>query len=269
MQKIEEDYARLVQHVLLEGEDRETRNMSTRSVFGTSLSFDLRLGFPLLAGRKIFYKGVLGELAALLRKPTCLADFESWGCNYWSKWADEDGKLNVDYGNAWFDFEGFDQIADLKDKLRNNPADRRMIINAWRPHKLSELSLPCCHYSYQFHVSPSGVLNMVWTQRSADLMIGVPSDMVLAAAWMIAIANEFDLVPGVCKMDFGDTHIYSDHIDPAYDYLTSASSLPPLGGVVRWRYLARPGSDFCTFDPADLEIADYEPRKTIKFNLHA
>lgn len=269
MQKIEEDYARLVQHVLLMGEDRDTRNMSTRSVFGTSLSFDLRLGFPLLAGRKIFYKGVLGELAALLRKPTCLADFESWGCNYWSKWADEDGKLNVDYGNAWFDFEGFDQIADLKDKLRNNPADRRMIINAWRPHKLGELSLPCCHYSYQFHVSESGLLNMIWTQRSADLMIGVPSDMVLAAAWMIAIANEFDLVPGVCKMDFGDTHIYSDHIDPAYDYLTSASSLPPLGGVVRWRYLARPGSDFCTFDPADLEIADYEPRKRIDFNLHA
>lgn len=132
MQSFEAKYTTLVQKVLLEGEDRATRNVATRSIFGTSLSFDLRRGFPLLEGRQIFYKGVMGELAALLRKPKCLADFEFWGCKYWSKWANEDGSLNVDYGNAWFDFEGFDQIADLKDKLKNNPADRRMIINAWR-----------------------------------------------------------------------------------------------------------------------------------------
>ena len=276
MQKVEYDYRNLVQEVLIEGEDRETRNMSTRSIFGTSLSFDLRKGFPLLEGRKIFYKGVLGELAALLRQPKHLDDFKAWGCNYWEKWANPDGSINVDYGNAWFDFEGFNQIADLKDKLKNNPADRRMIINAWRPHKLDELSLPCCHYSYQFHVSAEGVLNMVWTQRSADLMIGVPSDMVLAAAWMIAIANEFELTPGACKMDFGDTHIYSDHIDPAYDYLTSSGDMLNEGkwGDVpgpgpQWRYIAVPGADFCTFDPSELDIQNYNPLRTISFNLHA
>lgn len=276
MQRVEYEYRKLVQEVLLKGEDRETRNVATRSIFGTSLSFDLRESFPLLEGRKIFYKGVLGELAALLREPKHVDDFKRWGCNYWDAWADPDGNLTVDYGNAWFDFEGVDQIAELKAKLRNNPADRRMVINAWRPHKLEELSLPCCHYSYQFHVSPSGVLNMVWTQRSADLMIGVPSDMVLAAAWMIAIATEFGFTPGVCKMDFGDTHIYVDHIDPAYDYLTSSADLIGLGehpyvgqSVPKWKYLPVEGTDFCTFEPEDLEILNYNPLKTIKFNLHA
>jgi len=267
MQKFESDYASLVLKVLIAGETRETRNVPTLSVFGESLSFDLREGFPILEGRKIFTKGILGEFAALVRKPKCLEDFEKWGCNYWDKWANPDGSINVDYGNAWFDFEGFDQIADLKDKLRNDPANRRMIVNAWRPHKLEELNLPCCHYSYQFHVSTTGVLNMVWTQRSVDVMIGLPSDMVLAAAWMISLANEFGFTPGVCKMDFGDTHIYGDHIDPAHDYLRQAQALQHKASV-KWEYLIPKGTDFCKFEPVALRLTGYDPMPAIKFNLH-
>ena len=63
MQKFEREYAVLIGNVLYDGEKRRTRNATTLSVFGKSLSFDLRGGFPLLVGRKIFYNGVLGELA--------------------------------------------------------------------------------------------------------------------------------------------------------------------------------------------------------------
>ena len=65
-----------------------------------------------------------------------MEDFEKFGCNYWKTWADENGKLVLDYGNAWFDFNGVDQIAALRKALKTNPTDRRMIVSAWRPDRL-------------------------------------------------------------------------------------------------------------------------------------
>ena len=267
MQQFEKDYAGMIECILDYGEDRSTRNGMTKGLFGMSLTVDVSNGiFPLIQGRKMYPKGVLGELAAMLRQPKCLEDFEKWGCNYWKLWADDNGKLDIDYGNAWFDFDGFDQIADLKDKLANSPMDRRMIINAWRPNRLEDLSLPCCHYSYQFHVG-EGKLNMVWTQRSVDMMIGLPSDIVLAAAWLIAIANEFDLKPGTIKMDLGDCHVYEEHQAQAIEYVICVAdhTLAP----VLYNYDAPVGADFCTFDPADLVLHEYDFVKTMKLELKA
>jgi thymidylate synthase len=261
----ENAYCSLVREVLGLGNFRTTRNASTYSVFGRSLRADLRDGFPILQGRKLYPRGVLGELAAMLRKPTCVQDFKDWGCNYWSAWAAEDGSLNLDYGNAWFDFNGFDQIAALKNMLAGDPNNRRMLISSWRPDRLAKLSLPCCHYSYQFYVNRN-TLDMVWTQRSVDIMIGLPSDMIFAAAWLIAIANEFDLQPGCIKMDFGDTHIYTDHIEPAMQYLKQAEECRKC--IVNWEFTAATGTDFCKFEPDQLILLDYEPAAPISFNLH-
>lgn len=265
MQPFELEYCNLVHHVLQQGERRATRNAETMSVFGTSLTADLREGFPILQGRRLYPDGVLGELAAMLRSPKTIADFEKWGCNYWKLWGDKDGNLEVDYGNQWFDFNGFNQIANLKVMLMTDPANRRMIISSWRPDRLGELSLPCCHYSYQFHVSEDDVLSMIWTQRSVDVMIGLPSDMIFAAAWLIAIADEFNFTPGTIKMDFGDTHIYASHEEKAHQYLeqTYKAATKP----VNWFY-HNESNDFCQFEPAQLNLLDYKPENPIKFKLH-
>jgi len=215
----------------------------------------------------MYPNGVLGELAAMLRKPTCIQDFEDWGCNYWKLWGNEDGSIAVDYGNAWFDFEGFDQVAALKDSLRNNPNDRRMIISGWRPHKLTELNLPCCHYSYQFYVA-NGKLDMIWTQRSVDMMVGLPSDIIFGAAWLIAIANEFDLVPGKIKFDLGDCHVYEEHTDQAYHYVQRVETHPHMSAPT-YNHKAEVGKDFCLFEPTDIEIHPHATCATLNFKLKA
>lgn len=267
MEPFERQYVNLIQRVLRDGEYRNTRNADTIAMFGTSLTIDMADGFPVLQGRKMYPEGVLGELAAMLRQPKTVQDFKDWGCNYWGLWGDEEGKLNVDYGNAWFDFNGFDQIAALKDMIANDPTNRRMIINSWRPDKLSELSLPCCHYSYQFFVSQSSnKLSMIWTQRSVDVMIGLPSDAVFAAAWLIAIAREFGLEPGTIKMDFGDTHVYADHESAAHKYCDRART--HKSEPIWWIYNRQPGEDSCSFEPVDLTLARYNPAEPIIFKLH-
>jgi len=213
----ENAYAALVYEILAFGEERITRNGLTKAKFAKTLTFNVKNNrFPLLQGRKMHYKGVLGEFAAMIRKPKHLADFEKWGCNYWSKWANKDGSINVDYGNAWFKGGQLDHVRDC---LKNNPTDRRMLISGWIPENLADLSLPCCHYSYQFYVEDGKYLNMIWNQRSVDMMIGLPADMILAAIWTIVLANEVDLMPGTITMNLGDCHIYEEHFDNAKVYL--------------------------------------------------
>lgn len=267
LSKFEQNYVALVQRVLREGDFRTCRNANTRSIFGPQLVVpNVDYWAPILTGRKMYTKGILGELAAMLRGPQNVADFERWGCNYWKQWADESGNLNLDYGNAWL--EG-GQIERLKDCLANNRTDRRMLINGWVPEHLPQLSLPCCHYSYQFYVSNNTVLDMVWNQRSADLMIGVPSDAVFAAAWLKAIANEFGLMAGTIYMNLGDTHIYESHVEGAQTYLQQAAWAEFNCLMPTWTLTLPAGKDFLEFEPSDLEITYEQHAAPIKLELHS
>ena len=278
MQQFEKDYAELVQKVYIDGDERQTRNAITRSLFGMQLKIDTRdsCKLALIQGRKMYPKGVLGELAAILRQPKHIKQFEEWGCNYWKQWAQEDGFINIDYGNAWFADE---QIARLKDKLANDPYDRRMLINGWRPYRLEHLDLPCCHYAYQFHVTSDGYLNMVWIQRSVDMMIGLPSDILFAHAWLIAIANQFGYKTGVITMQLGDCHIYEQHytgIQPNSKYtalklyLTEVEARADIiENEPHYIYTATKGKDFCEFDPRDLLITDHDCGPKLELELYS
>jgi thymidylate synthase len=266
MTRFEANYIKLIKKILNEGEEKEGRNGWTRSLFGEMIDLgNVFTEFPILQGRKIYHKGVLGELAAMLNKPTHIDDFTSKGCNYWGKWAKEDGSINIDYGNAWYDFNGFDQIKDLKDKLRNNPNDRRMIVSGWNPTNLDKLDLPCCHMVYQFHVSKGNTLNMLWTQRSVDTMIGLPSDAVFAATWLIILANEVGLKPGNIKMSLGDTHIYQEHLEDVKTYLLQTRAVSTFNP--RWELNMEREQAMEEFVPEMLTLTSYKHKAPITFEL--
>lgn len=258
-------YMGLVRKILANGELRRGRNGTTLAIFGETLTIDLSTGeFPLLTGRQLFYRGVFGELAAMLRGPKTLKDFEEHGCNYWKQWAWPDGSINVDYGNAWLDFNGFNQLEALAEGLKNNPHGRRHLVTGWRPDRLDDLSLPCCHYAYQWYVREDKYLDMMWHQRSVDTMIGLPSDVIFASAWNIMLANEVGLIPGKITFTLGDTHIYEEHIEQAKEYLTRLTCELP-----KYKLEAYTQKAHTLFRPDDIIISSYTHMPAIKFELKA
>ena len=259
MQNLEFNYRLLIKEILAKGDVTTGRNGDTISIFGKQLEFKINKYFPLLTGRKIFYKGVLGEMAAFLRGPKNIKDFEKWGCNYWKLWADENGNLDVDYGNQWLDFNGINQVDAVIKSLKENPYGRRHIISSWRPDNIEKLSLPCCHYNYQFNVS-NGKLDLLCHQRSVDVAVGLPSDFALAALMVILFANETDLIPGKVVMSLGNTHIYSEHLEKIDTYLNTPILTPPT-------YKLNKIESIYDFEPKDLEIFDYNHGKRINFKL--
>jgi thymidylate synthase len=264
METFEKDYAQLIVAILHTNKRRATRNGETIALFGLNLHVDVGNTFPILQGRKMYPNGVFGELAAMLRCPKHIDDFTKWGCNYWAKWAKPDGSINVDYGNAWF---ADNQMARLFDNLANNPTDRRMIINGWRPDRLDELDLPCCHYSYQFYVE-EGKLHMLWNQRSVDMMIGLPSDIVFAAMWLIILAKQFNYKPGFIQMSLGDCHVYAEHEDAAKEYTRRVFECTSQASV-QYTHGVRPGTSSLEFDPIDMTLKNYYPQDPIKLELKA
>ena len=272
--KYEHMYASLVDHVLQQGELRQTRNAKTLGVFGKSFMVDTGDEIPLLSGRKLFYKGVLGELATMLRAPHHIEDFRKMGCNFWDTWADPDGSIRVDYGNAWRNWndEGIDQLANLKKSLIEDPTGRRHIITGWNPSNLDKLSLPCCHLYYQWYVSGGDTLKMIWSQRSVDLMIGLPSNVIAATTWNNLLANELGLKPGGVTFMLGDVHIYESHFEGASEYLKNANELSEWEHKYNPSKLVldlKPGAKTEDFTPDQFTEKLYEPMNPIKFELLA
>lgn len=246
MKYIDEVYRELVEEVLENGTKRETRNGTTLSLFGTSMKFDIEeTGLPLLSWRKIFTKGVVGEFLGFLQDAKTVEEFEALGCPYWKLWADEDGKLELDYPPR-------EQWDLLIQGIKDDPMSRRHIINVWDHKRLDELSLPCCHFNYQFYVR-DGRLDLIWTQRSLDIAVGLPSDLILACLYLEEIGQKTGLEPGRVTMNFGDSHIYEEHIDD-------------LTGMIYDNEPCLERLDY-VWDGTELSYEGYEPNKRIQFLL--
>ena len=257
----EAQYVDKLEYILKSGDKREGRNGSTLSIPGLQLNFDVSEKLPILTKRKIFVKGIAGEYAAFIRQADHVNTFKRWGCNFWDSWGDDQGYIKADYGNAWIDYNDTNQMEQALNMLKQDPHSRRIMINAWRPDRINELSLPCCHFNYQFYANTeSNTLDLIWTQRSADWMIGVPSDAISATIMLNQFADLSGLFPRRVIMNFGDAHIYEEHIDKAGKYLLNESFETP-------RYAFAKQHDLYSFIPSDLEVLNYESSPAIQFNL--
>jgi len=246
MKHIDEIYADLVNEVMKEGTVRETRNGETVSIFGTSIKFDIaETGLPLLSLRKIFTKGVVGEFKGFLQDAKTVEEFRALGCPYWDLWAGEDGKLELDYPPR-------EQWDALIEGIKNDPGSRRHMINVWNHDRLDDLSLPCCHFSYQFYVR-DGFIDMIWTQRSLDVAVGLPSDLILSALYLSEIGRQTGLKPGTVRMNFGDTHIYKEH-------------WIPIAAMINHRQYNTQKIDFW-WDGEELTFDNYMPHDRVDFLL--
>ena len=260
----EEQFRKKLYAILASGEKRQTRNALTHSVFAHSFTLDdlERNVFPLLRARKLYWKAVVGELAAFLKGPKTIKDFESQGCNYWKDWGKKDGTIDIDYGNTWLDFDGVNQLENVVQSLKTAPAGRRHLITGWRPPSLTSVDLPCCHYAYQWYVRDGNILDMIWVQRSVDYMIGLPSDVILAAAWNILMAQTCGYRPGRLTFQLGDVHIYESHIEGVRAYLDAYDG---IYNAASWTL--DPEATVFNFKPEMLQITDYDSCPAIKFKL--
>lgn len=220
-------YLDLLRDIMDNGVDKLDRTgVGTRSVFGRQMRFDLSKGFPLVTTKKVHLKSIIHELLWFIKGSTNIKYLQDNGVRIWNEWADENGDLGPVYGSQWRNWngEGIDQLAEVIDKLKHNPNDRRMIVSAWNVGKIAEMRLPPCHMMFQFYVAGNKLSCMLY-QRSCDMFLGVPFNIASYALLTMMIAQVCGLEPGEFIHTLGDTHIYHNHFEQVREQL-SRTPLP-------------------------------------------
>lgn len=265
MYKDEKGYQQLLLDVLNTGIARPDRTgTGATSVFGRQITFeDAENHFPLFTSRKIFTKGVIGELCGFLRGAMSTQELAEFGCNYWSAWAFDRKEENLGpiYGAQWRSFNGagVDQITDLIKNLKDDPCSRRHLVSCWNPQELDDMALPPCFDSFQVYVGNDDTLHMIVRMRSSDLVIGLPSDVLFHALLLKLIAQEVGLHAGDLTFQLGDAHIYNNHLEQAR-LVATRKLYPPCTATI---------DDVLTVEvePGDITIENYQHNDPVHLEL--
>lgn len=294
MSKVDVEYLNLINDILENGVDKDTRSGKVKSVFGRMLRFNLKEGLPILTTKKMFSRGCIHELLWFLKGDTNIKYLVENNVHIW----DDDayrhylnlidnhnanvkefgktclhynsiiepvskeeflekvlarekvnlikkyeyfymsyvpnqfmieytyGDLGKIYGSQWrgFGTTKVDQIAKIIDTLKTNPDDRRMLCIAYNPDVADNVALPPCHVMFQFYtkVNKDGEreLSLLWTQRSVDVGLGLPFNILSYAILTYMIAQVCDMEVGELICSLGDTHIYENQLEGIYEQLS-------------------------------------------------
>jgi len=254
---------------------------------GVQMRFPMANGAPVITERSIagFATKAIGELCAFINGARTLAQLEEFGCDWWGPWATakksearglKAGDLGPgSYGHAFANFTtdldgddpGFDQFAHLIRKLRDLPDDRTAVISPWIPqanHReagvRSRNTIAPCH-GWLHAMVLDQKLHLIHNQRSGDLPIGVPSNMVQYAAFglMLEQLTGYELVEYVHWLQYA--HIYENQLDWVDEMLDrEPRALPTL----RLTDAGRAIDDIHGFRAEHFEIVDYQPHPAIR-----
>ena len=255
-----QQYLDLLRDVLENGVDKMDRTgVGTRSVFGRQMRFDLNEGFPLMTTKKMHLKSIIYELLWFLKGDTNIKYLQENGVRIWNEWADENGDLGPVYGSQWRNWngEGIDQIAEVIEKLKKTPNDRRLIVSAWNVGKIAQMHLPPCHMMFQFYVANNKLSCMLY-QRSCDMFLGVPFNIASYALLTMMIAQVCGYELGEFIHTLGDTHIYHNHFEQVREQLSRKPLKLPkmkINPLVK---------DINDFKYEDFELVNYKSYEAIK-----
>jgi thymidylate synthase len=294
-------YLDLLQDILENGEAKDDRTgTGTISVFGRSLRFDLRKGFPAVTTKKLAWKACSGELLwfiegssderrlAEITHGTADGKVTIWTPNaqasYWKPQAKFEGDLGRVYGVQWrhwnkdrvekdmgpahkggtrlaVDRTEVDQLSNLIAGINADPNGRRHILSAWNVSELDQMALPPCHVMSQYYVNKAGELSCHMYQRSVDVFLGLPFNIASYALLTHLIAQCCDLKVGELVISTGDTHIYQDHVDQVREQLTrTPQELPQL-------WLDANIHEINKFTMDSMRLENYSPMDSIKAKM--
>jgi len=283
-------YLDLVGHILERGEKRATRTgIDAVTVSGMLFEHEMAQGFPLLTTKKVPFRLVATELEFFLRGITDKKWLQEKNNHIWDEWANptrapyghdeaskkrmsEERDLGPVYGFQWrhfgaayenfdtnYDGEGVDQLRGVVQTLKTDPNDRRMLVSAWNPVSLHTMGLPPCHYAFQVTVV-NGKLNLMWNQRSVDVMLGLPFNIASYGLLLHLLAKESGFREGRLVGFLGDTHVYVNHLEGAKEQLEREPY--PLPHIATERF-----SSIFDWTAEDTTVENYQSHPRIAFEI--
>lgn len=273
-------YRDRIKFVLENGITEQTpQGIPALTCFGTvpAMIFDLSNGAPVITDRSLknFWRKAVIEIIAFAHGVRNIHELVELGCDYWKDYLGKGTKYGLapddlgpgSYGAAFHDFPmpnggKFNQYKAVIRQIRERPELRTHFISPWIPFYAfrgpdRKVIVSTCHGWQQYRVM-DGKLHLLMWQRSADLPIGVPSNMTQYAAMLLMMARATGLEPGTYVHQFGDAHIYENQIEKMRELIErEPMRLPTL-------MLSAVSNDFFSTTADDFELTDYDPHPGMK-----
>jgi thymidylate synthase len=256
--------------------------------------YDFANGFPVIPDRsvKAFWRKAIGELCAFINGATTLKVLEEYDCDWWGPWATPEktakrglapGELGPgSYGAAFHDFptvEGapFNQFKHLVEQIRELPELRTHFVSPWIPQyqvrgkgKRPSTTIAPCHGWVHVRVleidrggpEPDRELHLHMYQRSGDVPVGVPSNMIQYAALTLMLDHLTDVPATTFYHTISDAHIYEDQVDHAKVMVEREPRRLPT--VRLTADAVRDVKDIHDFRPEHFELSDYDPHPGLR-----
>jgi len=255
-----------------------------------SMHFKIDNGFPMITERNMnpktsemlkvtIWQQAIAEILAFINGARTLKRLEEFGCSWWAPWGTEakckkrgleTGDLGPgSYGAAFHDFptsEGqpYNQFKNIIEQIKEFPHLRTHFITPWIPQytirgtgKQQKVVVAPCHGWIHLRVLDNKLtLHMI--QRSGDVPVGVPANMIQYAALLLAIAQVTGTEPYEYIHTISDAHIYVDQVPAVEEMLRREPKAFPTMTVNPSK------KDLFEFRKEDFTLSDYTPHPGIK-----
>jgi len=261
--------------------------IDTLAKHGLMMKFDNSNGtLPLITTKKTAFLIIVKELLFFIKGQTDGKILLDQGCNIWKangskEFLESRGimdrkehDLGPIYGFQWRHFganytncdadytgQGVDQFADVIERIKKDPTDRRLIVSAWNPTAIPKMALPPCHCFFQFFVEDDQ-LDCLMYQRSCDMGLGVPFNIASYSILLHIVAKLTNLKARTFIHSLGNYHIYENHIEPLKTQLSREPHPFP-----KLTIKDRGQSKLEDFVLDDFELVGYQSHDRIKMDM--
>ncbi|MGH4138597.1 thymidylate synthase [Clostridium sp.] len=252
LNEMDRQYLKIVEKILKKGYyDQNRTGVATYKLPHQIMQFDLEEEFPILTTKFVAFKTAVKELLWIFKdQSNDVKKLQEQNVHIWDEWALEDGTIGKAYG---YQIAKYHQIDTLIEALKNNPQDRRMMMNLWNIEDLPQMALqPCCFLTL-WDVT-DGRLNCMLVQRSGDIALGVPFNTTQYAVLAHMLAQVTGLIPGLFTQIINNTHIYENHIEGLKLQISRKSEA--LHAPEIW--INPEIKNFYDFTPEDIKLIDYK-----------
>ena len=277
----ENQYLTLCQRVLEEGvwSKNERTGVYTKTVINADLVYGGE-DFPILTTKKCYVKSAIAEILGYIKGFDSAQQFRELGTNTWNANANENeawlnnpnrkgeddlGRVYGVQGREWEKPDGghIDQLQKIVFNLMNGIDDRGEILTFWNPGEFDKGCLRPCMHSYQFSIL-GDTLHLNITQRSADLPLGAPFNMIQGYVMLLIMSKLTKLNMGKVYHKIVNAHIYENQVDGMIEQL-SRSPITDTTPILHLQKELNSLVDVENLSPNDFVVKGYTHHEPIKF----
>ena len=281
----DEQYKQILKNIVERGISAPTRQgPAALTLIGQQMHFDLANGFPMITERSVkgFWRKPIDELCAFINGVRTRDGLAEYGVTWWDAWttAEKSQKRGLEpgdigpgsYGAAFHDFptaDGghFDQFKHLVEQIKELPELRTHFVTPWIPQyivrgqdKQQKVTLAPCHGWIHVRIIDGGIYLHMF-QRSADVPVGVPSNMIQYAALVLMLEQLTSFEARQYVHTLSDAHIYEDQLEHVHEFLARETVAFP---TVQLTEAGKKVTDIHDFRGEHFELSDYNPGPAIK-----